>query len=652
MSTIGYIAVFLSLEVSLFSTAAYFLGAKMGYPRLVSLARISVYLVCGLLSLSVAVLLYAFFSHDFHLSYVADYSSRDMSPLYLLTSFYAGNEGSLLLWAWLLSIFATVVTIQNRSKNSPYLPFASSIIMATETFFIALLVFFADPFTELGVLPADGRGLNPELESIGMLLHPPTIISGYVAFTVPFAFAIASLIVGKQDKQWLSTVRNWVLVSWLLLGVGNLIGAWWAYTELGWGGYWAWDPVENAGLMPWLMATAVIHACIMQRTRGIFKAWNIVLIIITFNLTIFGTFLARSNLLTSVHNFGLSDMDPYFLSFIGVALIGPLVFVFFRRAKLRRESAEAAFISRENAFLLSNLILVFATLVIFLGTLLGWKQSFFNYWVGSTLFALVVIMGICALIGRRRERLKMLGIRVIPAVLLTAVVGTVLFITAVQEWYAVLLFSLCTFVFGMIATEWYRGLQGRRQAKTESLLHTLWGLICTNRPRYGGLIVHLGIVFICIGVIGSSFYSAEAEAVLEPGQSISIKHYDLTYEEMSTSSTESRIIVSTILLAYNGEKLIGELIPEKQYHRSYANPVTEVAIRYGLVDDLYVILARWNHDESAAFKVLVNPLVTWIWIGGAVLLLGSLIALWPNKRRAQYTANGETQSKSVGNNDN
>jgi cytochrome c-type biogenesis protein CcmF len=591
----------------------------------------------------VALLLYAFFSHDFHLSYVADYSSRDMSPLYLLTSFYAGNEGSLLLWAWLLSIFSTLTLVQNRTKNTEYMAYVTSIIMAIEAFFLVLLVFIANPFAESSIIPLDGRGLNPELESIGMLLHPPVIISGYVALTVPFAFAVTSLIVKKVNNQWLSTVRSWVLVSWLFLGVGNIIGAWWAYTELGWGGYWAWDPVENAGLMPWLMATAVIHACVMQRARGAFKAWNIALIIIAFNLTIFGTFIARSDLLTSVHNFGLSEMDPFFLSFLGVALIGPFALLVLRRRFLKGEPSNESVFSRENAFLLANLLLVFATLVIFLGTVLHWKPSFFNYWAGSTLFALLIIMGLCALIGWRRVRVRKLGLRVIPSLLLAVITCLILSLATGQEWYTVVLFSLCALIVSAILAEWYRGVSAHRHSRSENPFKSLIVPIVTNRPHFGGLIVHLGIIIIGIAVIASSFYTVEAEAALQPGESMSIDNYSLTYEEMSTSSTGSRIIISATLLAYNGDKLIGEFTPKKQYHRSYSQPVSEVAIRYSPVEDLYIIFAMWDHDETAAFKVLINPLVTWIWIGGGVLFLGSLIALWPHKRRPEFQIADRTQ---------
>jgi cytochrome c-type biogenesis protein CcmF len=632
MSTIGYIILFLALEVSLFSAAASLLGRTMGYRRLAEGARIGVFAVCSLLSIAVILLLYALFSHDFHLSYVADYSSRATSPLYLLTSFYAGNEGSLLFWAWILSICAAF-NVRRPFRNSAIMPFATAFVMASETFFLVLLVFLANPFAEASTLAADGRGLNPLLENIGMLLHPPTILAGYVAFTIPFALAIAALITGKPSDRWLSAVRRWVLLSWLLLGVGNIIGAWWAYTELDWGGYWAWDPVENAGLMPWMMATAVLHASVMQRTRGMFKTWHMILIILTFNLTIFGTFLARSDVLTSVHNFGLSEMDPFFLGFMGIALLGPLALVIYRRRELKGEAKEEKLISRENAFLLANLIIVFATLAVFLGTLLGWKQSFYNYWVGSSLVALIVVMGLCTLIGWQREKITRVGLRLIPGLFLALLTVLVLVVTGVSQWYGIALFALCAFVLGALLMAWYRGVRARMQARKVNPLKALFGLIWANKPRYGGLMVHLGILFICIGVVGSSFYSVEKTERLQPGDSIDIENYNLTYDDMSVNSTTSGTVISTTLLAYDGDKYLGVLTPEMQRRSGYNKWVTEVAIRYGLWDDLYVIMAWAEEDGTAIFQIMVNRLVTWIWIGSGVLFIGSLIALWPDRRR-------------------
>ena len=635
MSDIGNIVLLLALEISVLSAILSFVGDRKDFPKLVSIARIGVFVVCGLLSLSVALLLYAFYSHDFSLEYVASHSSSATSTLYLLTSFWAGNEGSLLFWGWLISLFAVIAILQNRAKNREIMPSASSVIMIAQTFFLVLLVFVAKPFVEVESLPIDGRGLNPQLENLGMLLHPPLILAGYVSFTVPFALAVAALLTKRLDDEWLLTVRRWVLVSWLLLGVGNLIGAWWAYTEAGWGGYWAWDPVENAGLMPWLMATAVLHTCVVQRRRGIFKFWNILLIILTFNLIIFGAFITRSDILTSVHNYGLSDLDPFFLSFLSITLLGPLLLLIYRRGFLKADGTEAAIVSRENIFLLGNVILIFITLIVFLGTLLHWKQSFFNYAVGSTMFALIMLIGVCTLIGWRQANIKGLSVKLLPGVLIALVVGLILAITTSGEWYTILLFTLCSFVGSTIIVEWFRGIKKRWRPKVENPFRAFLSQIWASKSHYGGFSVHLGILIICVGIIGSSFYSVEEKAQLLPGESMNVENYTLTYEGISVTQTGNKQIYTSILQVHNGEKFIGELFPKKQFHMGYGQWVSEVSIRYGVWEDLYISLASWDPDEAATFKVFVNPLVTWIWVGGGILLLGSLIALWPDMEKRE-----------------
>jgi len=366
MADMGYIALVLALAVSVYATIASVIGARKGHLRLIASARIATITVGGLVFLAALVLIYALLTHNFQIEYVAQYSSRDMSPAYTLAAFYAGNKGSLLLWALLLSLFAVVMVLQN--KNRELMPYASAVVMAIDAFFLLLLVNVANPFHKLSIVPADGRGLNPLLENPAMLFHPPFLLAGYVGFSIPFAFAIAALITRRLDNEWLRSMRRWVLFAWLLLGVGNLLGAWWAYMELGWGGYWGWDAVENAGLMPWLMATAFLHSSMLQERKGMLKIWNMALIILIFELVIFGTFLTRSGILSSVHAFSQSAMGPFFLVLIGLTLLGSLWLLISRLGLLKSEGKSQFLLSRENIFLLSNLILVAATLLIFEGT--------------------------------------------------------------------------------------------------------------------------------------------------------------------------------------------------------------------------------------------------------------------------------------------
>lgn len=657
MADIGYIALFLALVASIYSAIAYIFGVRGRHPALIESARNSLLAVCGLVSISVAVLLHALVTHDFQIEYVASYTSRDLSLPYLISALWAGNDGSLLFWGWLLSLFAAVVVIQKRDIGKELVPYAASIIMATQAFFLILLLLVSNPFQKLAFIPAEGMGLNPLLENPGMIIHPPMLLIGYVGFTIPFAFAIAALLSRKLGDEWLITIRRWTLLAWLFLGVGNLIGAWWAYVELGWGGYWVWDPVENAGFMPWLVATAFLHSIMMQRRRGMLKVWNMVLIILTFSLTIFGTFLTRSGILSSVHTFSESALGPFFLVFMGITFLGSLGLLYYRSEELKGEAEMESLVSRESTFLLNNLLLVGAAFAIFLGTVFpviseavrGVKISvgapFFNQVNGPIFLAIILLTGICALIGWRRASTKNLVRNFLWPLVAALILVIGLFFLGIREWYALVAFSVCGFVISTILYEWFRGTRARHRMRAENYLKAFWGLIWANRPRYGGYIVHIAIILIAIGIIGSSFYNVEKEATLMPGESMTIKNYTLTYENIDQYETQSKTVVTATLSVYNQGKLIGKLTPEKYFHRSYEQAVTEVAIRSTLLEDLYVILIGWDEDGTTAFKVLVNPLVNWIWIGGVVFVLGGLIAFWPDRRRLPAPRQAKARSK-------
>jgi cytochrome c-type biogenesis protein CcmF len=567
-----------------------------------------------------------------------------MSLPYTLAAFYAGNEGSLLLWSWLLAIFSTVVLWQNRNKHRELMPYVVSVLAFTQAFFLLLMVFLSNPFETMPFPPPEGRGLNPLLENPGMIIHPPTLLGGYVAFTIPFAFAIAALVTRKLGGEWLRSVRRWTLAAWIMLTFGNLAGAQWAYVELGWGGYWAWDAVENAGFMPWLASTAFLHSVMVQKRRNMLKVWNMVLIILTFVLAIFGTFLTRSGVLSSVHTFGESALGPFFLGFIGITLLGAFGLLFDRLPDLKGEDELDSFLSRESMFLLNNLLLIAATFAVFWGTVFplvseavrGVKVSvsapFFNNVVGPIFMGLIAVMGMCTLIGWRRTTGGNLLRKLIFPVSTVLVLTIILFIVGVGQWYIILLFSLCGLALLSIPSEWFREIRARHRAGKVNYWKAFSGLMGANKPRYGAYIVHLGIAVLALGIIGSSAFSTEKEATLEPGQTLTIKQYILRYEGMSAYQTMSREVVSTPLSVFNGNEPLGVLTAEKYFHRGHENPVTEVAIRSTLKEDLYVILAGWEGD-TATFKVLVNPLVNWIWIGGGILILGTVITMLPERAR-------------------
>ncbi|MBI4186552.1 MAG: heme lyase CcmF/NrfE family subunit [Chloroflexi bacterium] len=656
MVEIGYAALFLALIAAVYSVVAFPIGVRRGRSALVESARNSLVAVCGLVSISVIALVYAIVTHNFQVEYVATYTSSDMPLNYLLSALWAGNDGSLLFWAWILSIVAAVIVLHRRDIGKELVPYAASVVMATQAFFLFLLLFVANPFQLLSFVPAEGRGLNPLLENPGMFFHPPFLLAGYVGFTVPFAFAIAALWTRRLGDEWIVAVRRWTLLAWLSLALGNLFGAWWAYVELGWGGYWAWDPVENASFMPWLVATAFLHSIMMQRRRGMLKVWNMVLIILTFTLAILGTFLTRSGVLSSVHTFAESPLlGTLFLSFIGAVLFSSLGLLYYRSEELRGETEMESLLSRESTFLLNNLLLVGATFAILVGTFFpvlseavrGVKISvgppFFNQ-VNSPIFlALILLAGICTLIGWRRTSATNLVRNFLWPLVGALALAVVLFAVGIREWYALAAFPICGFVLATIFYEWFRGTSARHRMRAENYFKAFWGLITSNRPRYGGYIVHIGIILFAIGVVASSVYNVEKEASLKPGETMTINNYILTYEGMDNYETQSRQVVTATLSVSNSGEPLGRLAPEKYFHRNFDQPVTEVAIRSTLVEDLYVILVGWDADGTTAFKVLVNPLVNWMWLGGIVLVIGGLLAFWPERRKpvAPKTQGGE-----------
>jgi len=644
MANIGYNALFIALVASVYSAIAFAVGARGDKYKVFSeSARNSLLAVCGLVSISVILLLIALLTHNFQIEYVYKYSSTDTPLFYLISGLWAGNDGSLLFWAWLLSIFAAIVVLRKRSVANSLVPYASAIIMTTQSFFLTLLLLLLNPFKELSSAPTEGWGLNPLLENPGMIIHPPVLLAGFVGFTIPFAFAIAALLNNKLGNEWIIAMRRWALMAWLFLGVGNMIGAWWAYVELGWGGYWAWDPVENAGFMPWLVSTAFLHSVVMQRRRGMLRIWNMVLIILTFSLTIFGTFLTRSGILSSVHTFNNTVIAPFFIIFLVIILCGSFGLLLYRRKALKGEMEIESIVSRESTFLLNNLLLVGAALFILLGTVfpilteavqgvrISVGASFFNRVNGPLFLGIIVLAGICTLIGWRRASVKNLVRNFLWPLVATLIVGVILLLAEIREWYAFIAFLLCGFVLFAILYEWFRSTGARHRTRDENYIKAFFGLIGANRPRYGGYIVHIAMVFIAIGVVGSTFYARETEATIKPGETITIDGYSLVYDKMDSYSTPSREVVNATLTVYRADRMLGELIPEKYFGKGY-QPVTEVAIRSTLFEDLYVILLGTDKDGTAAFKVLVNPLVIWIWIGGGMLLLGGLIVLWPEQQ--------------------
>ena len=643
MVEIGYFSLIFALMFTAYSGLSSIFGVKGQRRELVASSENGAIAVCGFLTLASVAMIYALVSRDFQVEYVAQYTNRSLPLIYTLTAFYAGQEGSLLLWAWLLSVFSAIVIWQNREKNRELLPHVTLVLMAITFFFLLLLVFVTNPFQRLPTTPPDGQGLNPLLQNPGMISHPITLFLGYVGFAVPYAFAMAALITGQLGEVWIKTTRRWTLISWFFLGIGNLLGAQWAYVELGWGGYWAWDPVENASFMPWLVATAYLHSVMIQERRGMLKVWNMVLITFTFLLTIFGTFITRSGIISSVHTFGQSSIGWIFLVFLGIVILVSFNLLMNRLPQLKSRNELDSLLSRESSFLYNNLILVGIAFATLWGTLFpiiseavrGVKITvgppFFNKVNTPIGLALLGLTGFCPLIAWRKASTENLRRNFFLPFLVAIAAGIVLYLWGIRQLYPFLSFTISLFVITTIFLDFYRGGRARKEITGGGFPSVLWALLTRNKRRYGGYIIHLGIVLVFVGITGSAF-KMEKQITVNKGDSFRIKNYTVRYDSLSRYPTANKEVVAATLSVYNAGKRVALLTPEKNLHRGQDQPATEVAIHSTLKEDLYVILAGYE-GETATFKVLVNPLVVWIWIGGGVMGLGTILALFPDRRR-------------------
>jgi len=575
-------------------------GVRVRSRELVASGQNAAWAVTALITAASVTLLVGFAVHDFSLRYVWEHSSRAMSMDLVLAAFYSGQQGSLLYWAWTLSIFSAVVLWQQRKPGAHrvFMPYVVAVLMLIEAFMTLLLGFVATPFEALPRVPADGVGLNPLLYDEGMRIHPPMLLAGLMSWSVPFAFAIAALATGKLGNEWVALSRRYAMVAWVILGLGNILGAWWAYHVLGWGGYWGWDPVENVALMPWLVGTAFIHSIQMQERRGMLKAWNILLIMVAFFLSIFGTFVVRSGILASVHAFALSAIGPYFLTFLALVIGGSLGLYFWRLPKLRSDNQLDGLLSREASFLMNNLLFLGIAFAIFWGTIyplvaeavadqkVSVGPPYFKQVAGPLLGALLLLMGIGPLMPwRRASREHLLHNFLIP-VAGTAIGLAALVAFGIRDQFALLGFGLCLFVLGTILQEFARGMLARHRATGENYASALVSLIRRNNRRYGGYIVHLAILLIGAGAVGSQVYQQQAQATLAPGESVTLAGYTITASGIQTNQLAGVKVVDGIL-SVNGQ----DLRPAKQFFDNFPNQSsTKVGLRSTPFEDLYVVL--------------------------------------------------------------
>jgi len=641
MADIGYLSLVIGFVLSVYAIAGQLIGHRLGHNRLVKSARGAVLATAILATVASAALVYLLITSDFSIKYVYDYTSTDLPLFYKFSAFWAGNGGSLLLWLWVLAVYAAIVTYADKIEDLT--PYVSAVLNVNSVFFLFILAFVSNPFEKLPYQPAEGAGLNPMLQNIGMVLHPITTYLGYVGFAIPFAFAMAALIVRKSDDRWIKITRKWTILAWLFLTLGNLYGAQWAYVELGWGGYWAWDPVENASFIPWLTGSAFLHSVMIQERKNLLKIWNVSLITVTYLLTLFGTFLVRSGILTSVHAFGNSSLGTFFLVFTGIVFIASFWLIFDRLNMLKETREFESYVSKESSFLLNNLILVGIAFTTFFGTIYpligevftGTRPTvsipYFNSVNAPLGILMVILMGICPLIAWRKSSTKNLRENFMVPVAGSLVFAITAFLLGMQKLYPLFAFTSVAFVVIATLTEFVKGTRVRMKMTGENPVVALGRLMVRNRRRYGGYIIHLGMVMLIAGVIGSHAFDRVIEKTVSYGETIEVEDYSLTYQRLAERKDGQNDVVFAEILATKDGREVGILQPEKVFYPTHPNPSTEVAIQGGLVEDLYIILAGWESDGKATLKILVNPLVAWLWIGGYVMVVGTVFALWPGR---------------------
>ena len=652
MSDLGRAALVTSFLLLVYALVAGSLAAWLGRRRLAASAQNALIAAFGATVVATVVLLIALARHDFSFTYVAEHTSRELPLGYSLTAFWGGQEGSLLLWLLVLCGYSVAAVLTARRVGREVLAWVVPTLGLVGTFFALLLVFVASPFTTQ-VAPADGAGLNPSLQNPYMAVHPPLLYLGYVGLTVPFAFAIGALLARRTDERWIVATRRWTLTAWAFLGVGQLLGAHWAYVEIGWGGYFAWDPVENAALMPWLAATAFLHSVMIQEKRGMLKVWNVLLVVLAFDLSLFGTFLTRSGIIQSIHSFTQSSIGPWFLGFICLITAGSLTLIFLRLPLLRAKTRLESLVSREATFLYNNLLLVALALTILWGVVYPLlseavtgeaatvSKPYYNFFLHSFGLPLLLLMGIGPLVAWRRASLRALGRTFLWPLAAAVAAGAALLVAgAGSSRVGVIAYTFSVFVLASIVLEFARGTSARRALGGVGWLGAFSSLVARNRRRYGGYVVHAAIVLLAIGVAGSSAYQTVREARLHPGDSMNVAGNRLVFRGFEQKTESNHRAIRANVDVYHGDKYLGRYRPGKNEYFAEDQVSNEVSIRHDLLTggDLFLIADQVNADGSVDLKALQKPLVNLLWLAGLVFIGGSLIALWPDAREQRRLA--------------
>jgi cytochrome c-type biogenesis protein CcmF len=650
---VGELSLWVALLMAAWASVTSFAGGALGREDLVTSGRRGLYATTMMIVLASIGLWTALLTHDFSLKYVASNTSANMPKVYVFAAFWGGQAGSLLFWALILSLYSALAIRSASTKARDLAPWATGTLGMILVFFIAVVCFKANPYDRLSFVPADGRGMNPQLQNPGMAIHPPNLYLGYVATSIPFAFAIAALVTRRLDADWLGIVRRWSLLSWFFLTVGITLGMWWAYVELGWSGYWAWDPVENASLLPWLTGTAFLHSIMIQEKRGMLRKWNVVLVVTTFLLAIFGTFITRSGIIESVHSFAQSPVGTWFATFFLLATGTTIYFVATRLKDLEAKAGLESMVSREAAFLYNNLVLVGIAFSVLWGTLFPilseWVRGtkitvgppFFNTVNVPLGLLLLALTGVGPLIAWRRASTSNLRRQFTFPVAAGLILGIALIALGMRDVYALIAYTLAGFVAATIGQEFQKGISARRSIHGEALPTAMVRLIARNRRRYGGYIVHAGIVVLFSAFAGLAF-KRDHDVQMRAGDTKELvdplgHHWRFVSQGISTSETLNRFVTAVGLEVWRDGVRQGLITSEKrQYLDSSKNPLfepsTEVGIRSSAKMDLYIVLAGVR-EETAELRISFNPLVVWVWIGGMIMAVGGLIVMWPQAER-------------------
>lgn len=676
IADLGFGALLIAFALCIYGAAAAFFGARPGRDAWLASARQAMLLTFPLLTIAALSLVYSLISFDFQLEYVATVTSRSMPAYLRVTALWGGQAGSLLFWGWLMSGFASAVMLRNWRRDREFLPWVIVVALVTLGFFLALVIFFENPFARMwqGVtgavfasvwqpagaipyVPVDGNGLNPLLRHPGMIIHPPMLYLGFVSFVIPFAFAIAALVSGRSDDRWIRLTRRWTLWAWLFLSLGLILGSRWAYDVIGWGGYWGWDPVEIAAFMPWLTGTAFLHSVMIQEKRGLFKHWNMLLIILTYALVVFGTFLTRSGVLSSVHAFAQSAIGPMFFIFIAVTFITSLYLLSRRWDSLKSDTEMTSLLSREALFLVNNLLFMGILIIcfwgvvfpliteasggigraipalsgIFTGQRITVGPVFYERATGPLWAGLLLLMGVAPLSAWRASTARTLGRAAWRPFALSLVVLAGMLLAGLRSPGAILALWLCAFVLLMTLYEFWRGARARA-ARGEPFLAALGRLVGRNRRRYGGYIIHIGVILIAIGIIGVEFFQTETQGQLALGESLEIADYRMEYQSLSEWVTaDNRLVDRAVVNVYQDGVFIDELYPRRDFYFESQQAMTIPGVRSTIEEDFYVLLVEWEEigASRATFKVYHTPLINWIWLGGLVFIAGNLVAAWP-----------------------